>query len=231
MDATTPIDPTKNIGEDSTATFEADPKFTEPTPGSEGSSDNVEEQKALAARDTDDVEDSDDEDFDDDEEEYDEDDEDNVDEDEEFDDTDEDDDFEDDDEDDEEEGDEDLEDDGDEVAASGLRADGLLGYEDEAEDTEKGRSQDQGNASRERQERSIKQPGSLRGTGRATDVEGDDDEGNIAPGVTEDEYTDDDMDTDRVAALPVDYLNWPAAAYNFGSYIGAQPTTFGTTLQ
>ncbi|MFC6646560.1 hypothetical protein ACFQBQ_13380 [Granulicella cerasi] len=54
-----PIDPIKQIGDDATATFENDPKFIEPTPGSEGSSDNVEEQQALHARDTDDSADSD----------------------------------------------------------------------------------------------------------------------------------------------------------------------------
>ena len=44
------------IGDDSTATFESDPKFVDSNPGEDGSSENVEEQ-----RDTDDVEDSDEE--------------------------------------------------------------------------------------------------------------------------------------------------------------------------
>jgi hypothetical protein len=218
MATSTLIDPTRNIGEDSTATFEADPKFTEPTPGSEGSSQNVEEQ-----RDTDDVEES--------EEELDEDDEvedDDVDEDDAFDDDEE----EDEDEDEAVEDEEDLEDeedDAEEVAAApAMRADGLLGYEDEADDAEKGRSEEQGNAERARAEAKLKQPGSTRGTGRLTDVEGDDDAGDVAQGVREDSLVEDDMDTDRVTALAVDMLNWPAGSYNFGSYIGAQPTTFGT---
>jgi hypothetical protein len=59
--ADTPMNPTKNIGDDATATFENDPKFTEPMPGSEGSSDNVEQQMAMQMRDTDDVADSDEE--------------------------------------------------------------------------------------------------------------------------------------------------------------------------
>lgn len=49
------------IGDDATATFEADPKFEESNPGAEGSSANVEEQ-----RETDDSEDSDEEILDDD---------------------------------------------------------------------------------------------------------------------------------------------------------------------
>lgn len=228
MANSTAIDPTKNLGSDSTATFEDDPTFVDANPGGIGSSDNVEEQ-----RDTDDLEDSEEELEDEDDEE------DDVDEDEDLDDDseesledDDEDEFDDDEEEDEDEDedDEDLEDDdAEEVAAApALRADGLLGYEDEAEDAEKGRSPEQGNNRRAHAETRLKQPGSTRGTGRATDVEGDDDAGDVAPGVTQDEYTDDDMDTDRVAALPVDLLSWPAAAYNFGSYIGAQPSTFGT---
>jgi len=196
---TTPTDPIKSIGDDATATFENDPKFIEPTPGSEGSSDNVEEQQSAAwlARDTDDLVDSDedeeeDDDLEDDDDEYEDDEEDEVDEDEEFDDTDEDD--EDDDEDEEE-------DDEDEVAAAPLRADGLLGYEDEAEDVEKGRSEEQGGAFRERAEAKLKQPGSARGT-RATATDDDDDAGDVDMGVSEDAFTEDDMDTDRIAALP-----------------------------
>lgn len=95
------------IGDDATATFEADPKFVGSNPGGEGSSENVREQ----ARDTDDVEDSDEEV----EDELDEDEEDELeDDDEEFEDDDEEDEFEDD-EDDEDEDDEELEDDEDEV--------------------------------------------------------------------------------------------------------------------
>lgn len=195
--ATQPIDPTKNLGDDATATFEADPKFIEPTPGSEGSSDNVEEQRtALAARDTDDLEDSDEEDEDDD-----------IDEDEEFDededadseedlDGEDDEEYEDDDEEELDDDEDEEEDDADEVAASpALRADGLLGYEDEAEDVEKGRTSAEGNATRRTEEFKLKNDlGNLRGTDE------DDDEGDVAAGVTEDEVTDDDLDTDRIAA-------------------------------
>ncbi|MDE1160375.1 MAG: hypothetical protein PW792_00355 [Acidobacteriaceae bacterium] len=111
MAAPTPIDPIKQIGNDATATFENDPKFIEPTPGSEGSSENVEEQRkaqaGLFARDTDDLIDSDeDEDVEDEDDEDDEDDEEYEDEDdEEY-------------EDEDDEDDEELEDDEDEVAAS-----------------------------------------------------------------------------------------------------------------
>jgi hypothetical protein len=46
----------KLVGDDSTATFENDPKFVDANPGAEGSSENVEEQRAE-----DDTEDSDEE--------------------------------------------------------------------------------------------------------------------------------------------------------------------------
>ena len=58
------------VGDDSTATFESDPKFVEPTPGKEGSSENLQDRKdrqevqhepSLKLRDIDDVEDSDEE--------------------------------------------------------------------------------------------------------------------------------------------------------------------------
>ena len=58
------------VGDDSTATFESDPKFIEPTPGQQGSSENLQDRKdreeiqhdpSLKTRDTDDVKDSDEE--------------------------------------------------------------------------------------------------------------------------------------------------------------------------
>jgi len=58
------------IGDDSTATFENDPKFVEANPGATGSSENVEEQ-----RDTDDTADSEEEIVDDEDSELEEDDE------------------------------------------------------------------------------------------------------------------------------------------------------------
>jgi len=96
--------------------------------------------------------------------------------------------------DDEDDDDEEEEDDSEEVAASGLRADGLLGYEDEVEDVEKKRSP----------QKSV-DPDSLRikRHARAIDTEGDDDSGDLAPGVDEDALNsseDDEIDTDRVAA-------------------------------
>jgi hypothetical protein len=153
------------IGDDVTATFENDPNFVNADPTESASSDNLEEQRPGAGQefqaapksgrgagpdadeedefaddeDDEDLEDEDDEE-DDDLEDDDEDDEDLEDDDEEDEDDEE---YEDDDEDlDEEDDDEDEdEDDADEVEASAspsagvLRTDGLLGYEDEAEDT------------------------------------------------------------------------------------------------
>jgi hypothetical protein len=54
------LDPTKNLGSDSTATFEDDPPFLDSNPGATGSSENIEEQ-----RDTDDIADSEEEEDDD----------------------------------------------------------------------------------------------------------------------------------------------------------------------
>jgi hypothetical protein len=236
------------VGDDATATFEDDPKFTEPTPGSEGSSDNLQEKKdreevqnepdlklaaaavnALSARDSDDTADSDkelarkdnaaaaheeseeaaenddvqtdgaddavslsasadaDEDADIEDDEDDEDDE--LEDDEEYEEDDEDDDGEaeaadeTDDEDEEDEYDDDEEDEEDDEDAEELeagsayshplsrplphapsrashaltyRADGLLGYEDEAEDAAKGRDREQGDDLREHQEETLK---------------------------------------------------------------------------
>ena len=157
----------KIIGTDSTATFEDDPTFVDSNPGAGGSSENVEEQ-----RDTDDTADSDEELEDEDV----------------LDEEDDEDEFDDEDEDDEEE------DDADEVAASGLRADGLLGYEDEEEDVEKKRSPQKSVDS------GTNRP---KHHARATDTDGDDDSGDLDRGVDEDAINsseDDEIDTDRVAA-------------------------------
>ncbi len=78
------------IGDDATATFESDPKFLEPTPGSEGSSENIEEQKAAGE------------------------------------------------------------------SPHALRADGLLGYEDEAQDVEEKRDRAEGDKAREKEQAKIK---------------------------------------------------------------------------
>jgi hypothetical protein len=76
----------------------------------------------------------------------------------------------------------DLEDDQDEGAASpALRADGLLGQEDELEDEAKKSKQ------------------------QSADVEEDDDAGDVDMGVDEDELDQDDMDTDKVTAASVPF--------------------------
>lgn len=155
------------LGDDSTATFEDDPNFVESNPTGTASSENLEEQRSAAAsnvpsaRDTDDTEeDEDDEDEEDDEDLDDEDDDDEDDE--EYEDDDEDDlddeSEEDDDEDDDEDlDDEDEDDDADEVTASSvLRADGLLGYEDEAEDVKNGVSRRKGDQDRAKSEEKLK---------------------------------------------------------------------------
>jgi hypothetical protein len=54
--ATDSAELSKLVGDDSTATFESDPKFIDANPGAEGSSENVGEQRAE-----DDTEDSDEE--------------------------------------------------------------------------------------------------------------------------------------------------------------------------
>lgn len=162
------------VGDDATATFEDDPNFVESDPTGRASSENLEEQRSAAdrntpaSRDTDDTEDEDDEDDDDledvdDDEEDEEDDEDDLEEDLEDDDDDEglddDEDEEEDDEDfeDDEDDDEDEEDDADEVSASSvLRADGLLGYEDEADDAREKVDRKKGDEERAEEEVEIK---------------------------------------------------------------------------
>ncbi len=127
------------LGDDATATFEDDPNFVESNPTGTASSENVEEQRSAAssspaARDTDDAED---------------DDEDDVDEDEDLDDEEDDDEDDLDDESEEDEDEDEDEDDADEVKASSvLLADGLLGYEDEAEDVKNGVDRKTGDAQR-----------------------------------------------------------------------------------
>lgn len=145
------------LGDDATATFEDDPTFVESNPTGTASSENVGVQNAKATPNDDDVEDDDveddddlDEDEDDDEEFDDEEDDDEGDLDDEE-DEDEDDDEVDDDDEDVEDGD--LDDDADEVKASSvLRADGLLGYEDEAEDAKDGKTRKEGDHDRHKAE-------------------------------------------------------------------------------
>jgi hypothetical protein len=159
------------IGDDATATFEDDPTFVESNPTGNASSENVEVQ-----RDTDDVEDSEEEEEDaeaeDEEDEEDvigEDDEDDEDEDEDEEDIE------------DEEDDEDLEDDENEVAtATAMRADGLLGQEDEQEDVARHRDRAQGDAAR--------------------NEDADQDDGDVEQGVDEDALDEDDLDTDQIAA-------------------------------
>ncbi len=156
----------KLIGDDATATFESDPTFIESNPTSSASSDNLEEQRPgagqqfqAAAKSTngagpdadeedDALEEEDGEEEDDDLDDEDED----EDEDDDLDDEEDDEEYEDDDEEDDDE-DED-EDDADEVEASAspLRADGLLGYEDEADDAGRGVDRVRGDADRKRAE-------------------------------------------------------------------------------
>lgn len=148
------------LGDDATATFEDDPNFVESNPTGKASSENVEEQRSaagstLAAKSADDTEDDDDEEEDvDEDEDLDEED----DEDDDLDDEDDDeDDLDDDTEDDDDVDDEDEEDDADEVKASSvLRADGLLGYEDEAEDVKNGVDRKKGDANRAEAEEKLK---------------------------------------------------------------------------
>lgn len=170
MPSTNPIPATDSanelrpiLGDDATATFEDDPNFVNSNPGENGSSENEQEQKdpvSLRARDTDDEEDEDD-DFDEDEDDEDEDDEDDDedyedDEDLEDDEEDQDDDEDDLDDEDEEDDDEDEDDDADELEASAYRMDGLLGYEDEADDARKGIDRKQGDAERAEAEEELK---------------------------------------------------------------------------
>ncbi len=165
------------IGDDSTATFENDPTFVDSNPTGSASSENLEEQRPGAGKefqavvaksgkgagpDPDeedefaDEEEDDDDDLDDEDEDVDddEDDDEDLDDDEEDDDED---DLDDEDDDDEDEDDED-EDDADEVKASAspaaetLRADGLLGYEDEAEDSKNRVDRVTGDVERKRDE-------------------------------------------------------------------------------
>ena len=140
------------IGSDSTATFEDDPSFIDSDATATGSSENLSAAKDDPEEDEDDLDEVDDDgeleedDGEDDEEEVDEEDDEEDEE-----------DYDDDDDDDEEE-----EDDADEVAASSasnpatLRADGLLGYEDEADDVQKGLTEKQGDAQRAKQEAALK---------------------------------------------------------------------------
>ena len=151
------------LGDDATATFEDDPNFVDSNPTGNASSENVEEQRSAAgsttpsAKSTDDADEDEDEDDDVDEEEDldDEDDDDDEDVDDEDDDEDDlDDDSEDDDDVDDEDDDED---DADEVNASSvLRADGLLGYEDEAEDVKNGVDRKKGDRERAEAEEDLK---------------------------------------------------------------------------
>ena len=144
------------IGSDSTATFENDPKFIDSDPAATGSSENLNAAKADPEEEDDDEEDDDgdfdEDDGDDDEDETDEEDagtdeEDEDDEEDEYDDDDD---------------DEVEDDDAEEVSASSpagshtLRADGLLGYEDEADDVQNGLTETQGNAERAKQEAALK---------------------------------------------------------------------------
>ena len=175
-------------GDDATATFENDPTFIDSNPTGNASTENV-----TVQRDTDDLADSDDEaadtgaaeddlddeDLDDDDDLVEDDDEDDL--------EDEEDDLDDEEDDEDEDADED---DADEVTASpALRADGLLGYEDEADDAEKGVGRAQGDATRAHNE------------AEANDGE-DQDDGDVAQGIDEDDLNDDDLDTDTVAAPP-----------------------------
>jgi hypothetical protein len=84
--------------------------------------------------------------------------------------------------------------------APGLRADGLLGQEDEISDAEKDRSRESGDAVRDRAESKIKD-----GSAGV-----DDDAGDVAPGVDEDKLNADDMDTDRVASTAESWMSVPA---------------------
>lgn len=158
----------KLIGDDATATFESDPTFVESNPTSSASSENLEEQRPGAGQEfqavpassgrgagpdpdeEDELEDDDDLEDDEDDDDL-EDEEDDVDDDDDLDDEDEDDDDLDDEDDDE---DDDEEDDADEVKASAspLLVDGLLGYEDEAEDAKKGVDRVTGDVERRRDE-------------------------------------------------------------------------------
>ena len=70
-----------------------------------------------------------------------------------------------------------------------LSADGLLGQEDELDDTKEKRDRPSGDAAREKSESKIKDGDST-----------DDDAGDVARGVDEDKLDEDDMDTDQVAA-------------------------------
>jgi hypothetical protein len=85
------------------------------------------------------------------------------------------------------------------ASATELRADGLLGQEDELSDAEKDRSRESGDAARDRTESKIKD-GS----------EADDDAGDVAPGVDEDKLNADDMDTDQVASTAKPWMSFPA---------------------
>lgn len=197
-------------GDDATATFEDDPNFENSNPGGGASSENV-----AVQRDTDDLEDSDEEeedaDLDDDELEDDELDEDEDDEDEYEDDDEEDSDEDEDDSEDDDLDDEDLdlddaddEDDTDEVAAAGavMRADGLLGQEDEQEDAAKHRDRVQGDAARAGASLKVSEP--------------DQDEGDVEAGVDEDALDDDDIDTDKVAAA-AHMAEWAAGRGTFAT--------------
>jgi hypothetical protein len=92
-------------------------------------------------------------------------------------------------EDEDEDDDEELEDDEEEVAASGMRLDGLLGQEDEYDDVRNKRDRAEGDAERAKESGEVQEP-----------VE-DQDEGDLDQGVDEDALDEDDMDTDKVAAL------------------------------
>jgi hypothetical protein len=147
------------LGDDATATFENDPNFVNSNPAENGSSENVEEQRSAAASysaatrqvdddDEDEEEDEDDEDLDDedddDEEDYEDEDDEDLDEDDE-----DEDDFDNEDEDEDE-------DDEDEVHASSvLHADGLLGYEDEADDVRNGVDRKTGDRKRAEAEKEL----------------------------------------------------------------------------
>ena len=160
------------IGNDSTATFEDDPKFIDSNPTETASSENLGADDVDETDDVDDIADEDeDEDVDEDEDEGE-----DIDEDEEDDDLD-----------DEDPDDEEEEDDAEEAdAPPALSADGLLGYEDEADDVNAGRDREQGDEARSRAEAKLK------------DGE-DDDAGDVEQGADEDKLREDetvDLDED-----------------------------------
>ncbi|MGI4826754.1 MAG: hypothetical protein ACRYFU_00960 [Janthinobacterium lividum] len=87
-------------------------------------------------------------------------------------------------------------------ASSVLQADGLLGYEDEADDVASNRSRQEGDAVRAEEAARVygrlegnELPGPSRG-----DADTDQDAGDLGSGVDEDALDEDELDTDRVTS-------------------------------